>query len=389
MIKAGGTFQTAVLTVAAIIFTWASCSWAGSPSTFVNDPRHMVFTDLQKISSFLYDDLIYEKDVVSFVGRPPFDVIGKSIVKAKFAKIGIPDPVESKVEYSIVVKEDKTRHTKINGLIVLRGGIDAEKLLKYSRDRYRKYMKSLVDRKMTDAPKLERDEVIGGCRAVAFPFAERASEAVFAWFPDHVVVAVVPAGDYSLIQETLGVLKGSIPSEPQPDVINYKVQFGITAKERRQILGFESGLDKMKANARKNFKTLLQKVGVDTGDGLDTPEDRVRKMLTSIDNVMYQINCKKEGDNYVYGLLFVAKCESEEHAEAMKEVFTEQFVKASSSCLTDADRDAYEDMKIFNKKNFFMIHASVPADQVQQYQFVSMALTLMFQDRRFTKWFHL
>lgn len=387
--KVGRTLIITISVLVTFCYPWATVTLAGSPSTFVNDPRHMVFTSLENISAFLYEDLIYEKDVVGFVARPPFDVIGKSIVKSKFKKIGIPDPVETSVEYSIVVREDRSRHTKINGLLVLRGGIDADKLLKYSRERYKKYMKSLVDRNMIDQPRVDRTNVIRECQAVVFPFAERSSEAVFVWFPNHAVIAVVPAGDYSLIEETIDVLAGKIPLESQPDLITYKVQFGLTSKERKQILGFESGLDKMKANAIKNFKNLLRKVGVNNGEDLDTPEDSLKKMLGKLDNVMYQINCKKEGDNYVYGLLFVAKCESEDHAEAMKEVFTEQFVKASSSCLTDADRDAYEDIKIFNKKNLFMIRASVPADQAQQYQFVSMALTLMFQDRRFTKWFHL
>lgn len=378
--------------VAVLVLCWSMCSdalWAASPSTLVNDPRHMVFTDLDKISSFLYNDLIYEKDVVSFVGRPPFDVIGKKIVKSKFAKIGIPDPVETRVEYSIVAREDSSQHTKINGLLVLRGDIDAEKLLKYTRIRYGKYMDSLVDRKMIDQPCQEKETFIRNCPTVVFPFAERASEAVYTSFENHIIVAIVPAGKYSLIEETIDVLMGKIPYAPQPDLITYKVQFGVTQKERMQILGFESGLDKMKTKARKNFQKLLQKVGVDSPDDLDTPEDRVRKMLSRLDNVMYQIRCKKEGDNYQYGIAFVAKCEDESHAESMKEAFTEQFVKASASCLTDADRDAYEDIKIFTKKNFFLIHANIPANQTQQYQFISMAMTLMFQDRRFTKWFHL
>lgn len=364
------------LLVLALCFC-ASGLWA-EPCALVNDPRDMRLINLHEISGFLEDDLDLGKGIT--------EIIGKQVIDRRFRKAGIPDPVKSELSYAIVAREMPA--DELNICFVLKGDIETAKFLEFAGKRYERYFTTLKAQKLVQTVPATTDLLIAGKNARVFPFAFRKAEAVITSLPGHTIISTVPAGDYSLITETIAVLEGKTQvSASQPEKIGFISTFAPIDQERSEIRNFENRYEGFAAKTRKKFKKIFAREAFRNSEEMAKSEQQLKDALAEIARFSYDINARREGEGYAYDISMIFRCASAEKAGQLKEMLLTWLAYTSSKALSEEDMVSMKSNRIIANGDACVFNIRLGSSKEEQYQFSSLLLTLMMQDRRFNSIF--
>ncbi len=363
-----------------IALAFCSCVsglWA-EPCALVNDPRDLRLINLREISSFLEEDLDMGKGIT--------EVIGKKVIDRRFRGAGIPDPAKSELSYAIVAREMPA--DQLNICFILKGNLDAAKFLEFSEKRYDRYFTTLKAQKLVQAVPAPADIQIAGKQARVFPFAFRKSEAVVTTFPGHAIISTVPAGDYSLIKETIAVLEGTTPmSAAQPKKIGFISTFVPVDQEKTEIRTFENRYEGFAAKTRKQFKKIVAKEAYRNSEEMAKTEQQLKDALAETLRFSYDINARQEGEGYAYEVSMIFRCASAEKAVHLKEMLLTWLAYSSSKSLSEDDMVSMKANRVAATGDSCIFNIRLGSSQEEQYQFSSLLLSLMMQDRRFNSIF--
>ncbi len=347
--------------------------WA-APSALVNHPQDLRLIDLKDNARFLEEDLDLGKGIT--------EVIGKQVIDRRFREAGIPDPVKKTLSYGIVAREMPV--DQLNICFVLKGDLDAEKFLAFADKRYHRYFDSIKAQKLVDKTPTPRQIQIAGKPARVYPFAFREAEAVVTTFPGHVIVSTVPAGDYTLINETVQVLDGKLPTSPeQPEKIGFMTTFVPLAQERTEIRTFENKYEGFAAKTRKQFKKVVAREEFRNDEAMAKAEQQLKNALADINKFSYEVGARRENDGYAYDVSMIFRCGSKEKAAALKELLLTWLAYTSSKALSEEDLVSMKANQVSATDDACVYTIKLGAGPDEQYQFSSLLLSLMMQDRRF------
>lgn len=360
----------------------AFCSWisglCAEPCALVNNPRDLRLINLQEISGFLEEDLDLGKGIT--------EVIGKKVIDRRFRSAGIPDPVKSDLSYAIVAREMPAE--QLNICFILKGNVDAEKFIGFAEKRYDRYFSTLKAQKLVKSAPAPKSIAIAGKSARVFPFAFRNSEAVVTTFQDHAIISTVPAGDYSLIAETIGVLEGKTAvSEQQPDKVGFISTFVPIAQERSEIRNFENRYDGFAAKTRRQFKKIVAREAFRNSEEMARSEQQLKDSLADITRFSYDINARKEGEGYAYDISMIFRCADKAKAAQLKEQLLTWLAYSASKSLSEEDMVSMKSNRVAASGDSCVFNIKLGSSKEEQYQFSSLLLSLMMQDRRFNSMF--
>ncbi|HNV68738.1 MAG TPA: hypothetical protein PKO06_03510, partial [Candidatus Ozemobacteraceae bacterium] len=274
--------------------------WA-APSALVNQPADLRLIDLRENARFLEEDLDLGKGIT--------EVIGKQVIDRRFRSAGIPDPVKKQLSYGIVAREMPV--DSLNVCFVLKGDLDTDKFLAFADKRYQRYFDTIRAQKLIEQTPTPRFIRVAGKSARIYPFAFRQAEAVVTTFPGHVIISTVPAGDYSLIEETVGVLEGRIPaSTEQPEKIGFMTTFVPLAQERNEIRQFENRYEGFAAKTRKQFRKIAAPEKFRNDEAMAKAEQQLKAALAEISKFSYEIGARRETEGYAYEVNMIFRCGS-------------------------------------------------------------------------------
>lgn len=344
------------------------------PCAFVTDPADIRFVELKDIAKFLEKDLDMGKGITK--------LIGNKVIDHKFRKAGIPDPAKEGLAYSIVGREMPV--DQLNVAFILKGNLDSKKFVEFADKRYKKYFKSLKKQEIEYTHKAVYNTRINGKTSRVYPFAFRASEAVVTYFNDYIIISTVPQKNYSLIAEIIRFLSNKKEfSRNQAEVISYTAAFVPLKQERKEIENFESRFQGFAANIRKGFKKLTNKKVYNDEKAMAKVESDLKGALSRIEKFSYQIDAGKEKNGYKYDINLMFKCNSEKEASKLKELMLSWLAYTSSKALSEQDMVSFKANKVLSSRDTCVFSVKLGASQEEQYQFSSLMMTLMMQDRRF------
>ena len=347
------------------------------PCALVNDPRNLQLIDLKNVAQFLEEDLDMGKGIT--------EVIGKTVIDRRFRNAGIPDPVKSPLKYGIVAREMPV--DQLNLCFVLQGDLDAAKFLEFAEKRYDRYFTTLKAQKLVTGTPKSKDTTVAGKPARLFPFAFRQAEAVVTYFPGCIIISTVPAGDYALIAQTIAVLEGKAPAAPQPEKIGFMASFVPNEQERTEIRTFENRYEGFAAKTRKSFKKAVNRQGYENEEAAARVEQQIKDAMSGLTRFSYEVGARREGGNYAYDVNMIFRCASPAKAEELKSLLLTWLAYTSSKVLSDEDMVSIKANQVGVREDSCVYTIRLGSTPEEQYQFSSLVLSLMMQDRRFNSIF--
>ena len=348
------------------------------PSVFVTNPADIRFVELQDLSKFLEEDLQMQKGITKLVGS--------KVIDHKFRKAGIPDPAEKGLKYCIVVREDAVDNLQIS--FIFKGDIDAQKFYRFADKRYLKYFEDLSEMSLEAKSRKIENKKISGINSRVYSYAFRNSQAVITHFNDYTMISTVPANDYSLINDIVKVLVGRARvSNVQPKVIRYMATFVPTREERREIEFFQNKDKNLVEKVKKGFKKVTDKKAYLNDQKMEKVEQMLKSALARIVKMSYQVEAVKRADGYAYDINMIFKCNNEKEARYLEELAMAWLAYTASKTKTSQDMLAFQANKIRSSRDSCVFSVKLGSSKEEQYQFSSLMMTLMMQDRRFRRVF--
>ncbi|NLI79806.1 MAG: hypothetical protein GX442_25600 [Candidatus Riflebacteria bacterium] len=365
------------LVLSCFVVCGLAAAWA-DPCAIVNDPKYLRFVELGDLSKFLEEELHDQKGLT--------EIIGKEVIDRRFRKAGIPDPAKEGLSYAIVAREMPV--DQLNLCFILKGNINFPNFVEFAEKRYQRYFDTLKAQKIAEGKKAPRDVKIAGQAARVFPYAFRPSEAVLVNAGQHTIIATVPAGDYSLVEQTLAVLTGNAPlSKIQPDKTTFMASFVPLKAEREEIRTFENKYEGFVGKTRKTFKKVFRPEAYQDDAAAAKLEQNLKDGLAQVQKFSYEIGATREGADYGYDINLIFRCQDAAAATRLKEMLLSWLAANAGKNLTDQDLVSLQANKVTAQKETCMYNIRLGASQEEQWQFSSMIMTLMLQDRRFNSLF--
>lgn len=354
------------------------CSLLGNafaePCAFVNDAADIRFIELKELAKFLEKDLDLGKGVTKFIGN--------KVIDRKFRKAGIPDPAKEGLEYCIVAKEMGVN--ELNLSFILKGSVNTENFIKFTDKRMKKYLTSLEKQGISFKRKAIYNTKISGKASRIYPFAFRNSEAVVTSFNDYTIISTVPTKNYSQIKEIISVLTGKKPlSSRQANSSYYMASFIPTEQERHEIKNFKNPKNTFASRVRKGFQKIRDQKSYNRKKHMETIEIKLKNTLSQIKGFSYQIETKKEKSGYAYNVNMLFKCNHAQQATYLKELMLAWLTYGASKTKTDNDMVSFRSNKVLSTNDTCVFSVELGSSKAEQYQFSSLIMTLMMQDRRF------
>lgn len=348
------------------------------PCSLVTDPQQMQFIPLNDVAKYLEEDMDLGKGITG--------IIGKKIIEKRFRNAGIPDPVKSNLSYCMVGRESGL--DSLNFCFIFKGDVDEEKFVSFAKERYEEYQNNLRKDKLLKEYKDSVEKEVSGKWAVSFPFVERNSETLILSLGEYLIIGTVPSGNYSLIEDVIQVLEGKKPIISQDNKISYKTVFIPNENERKEIVHLENRYEKLRDKARSKMSKIMNKMGIQVKEkDMRSLEQNIKKSLSEVEKFMYKVEATKENTGYSYQITMNFMCQDEEHAENLKELFLAMLTNNASKNLTRNDMVSYKANKITSKGQYFIYRINIGSSEEEQNQFSAMTLTLLLQDKRFTRIF--
>ncbi|MBF0406773.1 MAG: hypothetical protein HQM10_05445 [Candidatus Riflebacteria bacterium] len=344
------------------------------PSAFVNDPRDLQLIDLAGVAKYLEKDLDLDKGIV--------DLIGKEVINSKFRQAGIPDPAKESLSYGIVAREGSTENLSL--VFILKGNVDQAKFLKFAEKRYQKYFETLKSQNIIDKEKYSCTINIGEKSARLFPFAFRNSEAVVLSFNDYTLIATVPQGDYSILNDTIAVLEGKVQkNSKQPERFAFLAAFSPIPQEREEILNFENRYEGFAARTKKRFSKIINPQKFEDTVSHENLEKNLKSALSKIERFSYEVSSSRKGEGFAYEINLLFKCSEKKQASKLREMFLEWLLNNSEKNVSTQDLASLRKNKVLVQDNTCIYQIRLGSSDEEQWQFSSTLISLMFQDRRF------
>lgn len=351
--------------------------WA-EPSALVNNPADIRFVELGNLARFLEQDLD--------LGKGISEVVGKKVIDSRFRKAGMPDPAKEPVSYSMVVREMPV--DQLNVAFILKGAIDIRKFLEFSDKRYYRYFANLQKHKIDARPRIPANIKISNKPTRVYPFAFRDAEALVSHFADFTIIATVPRGDYRLISDVIKVLDGEkAMSQRQSPRISFMASFIPRAQERQEIRTFEGQHEGFVAKARSGFKKVTNKKAWVGEEKMIRLEDSLKTALSEVERFSYSVDASARGDGYAYDINMIFKCADQQKAAQLKEMLLAWLASNSAKALSEEDLVSFKSNKVASDRENCVFSVKLGSSAAEQYQFSSMIMTLMMQDRRFNRIF--
>jgi len=370
--------KRSLLLVLCLVFAGTAGSLMAEPCALVTNPADMRFIELKEIAKFLEEDLDMGKGIT--------EVIGKKVIDQRFRKAGIPDPVKESVSYSMVVREMPV--DQMNAAFVLKGPVDSSKFLEFADKRYYRYFMHLQKQNIEAKPKIPVNTKIGNRPTRVYPFAFRNAEAVVSSFEDYTIIATVPQGDYSLINDIINVLDGKAAmSQKQPEKISFMTSFVPMAQERQEIRKFEGQHQGFVAKARAGFKKVANPKAYAGETKMISLEDNLKATMSNIERFSYSVEATNKDAGYAYDINMIFKCANQQEAGKLKDLLLAWMASTSAKTLSEQDMVSFKANKVTANNDTCVFSVKLGSSAAEQYQFSSMLMTLMMQDRRFNKLF--
>lgn len=358
-----------------LLLVFAGAAFA-NPSVIVNDPADMRFVELTDLARFLEEDLDLGKGIT--------EVIGKKVIDKRFRKAGMPDPSKEVVSYCMVAREMPV--DMLNVAFILKGNIDTQKFLEFADKRYYRYFGSLHKQGIEAKAKIPVNATINGKMTRVYPFAFRKSEALITSFADYTIIATIPRGNPALIVEIIDVLEGKkAKSAKQPEKISYLASFVPSEQEREEIKKFQGQYEGFLAKARSGFKKVTNKKAYAGEKRMTGLENSLKAAMSEIKRLTYSAEASEKNDGYAYNIDMIFKCADARKAENLKNLLLAWLASSSAKALSDQDMVSLKANKVAAHRENCIFSIKLGSSAAEQYQFSSLIMTLMMQDRRFNR----
>ena len=374
----GLTVKRSLLLVLCLVFAGIAGNLMADPCALVTNPADMRFIELKEMAKFLEEDLDMGKGIT--------EVIGKKVIDQRFRKAGIPDPVKESVSYSMVVREMPV--DQLNAAFVLKGPVNTAKFLEFADKRYYRYFATLQKQNIEAKPKIPVNTRISDKPTRAYPFAFRNSEALITSFEDYTIIATVPQGDYSLITGIIAVLDGNTAfSQQQPERISFMSSFVPLAEERQEIRTFEGQHQGFIAKARAGFKKVTNKKAYAGEKRMLELESSLKNTMAGVERFSYSVEASNKDNGYAYDISMIFKCANQQEAGKLRDHLLAWMASTSAKTMSEQDMVSFRANRVTASKDTCVFSVKLGSSAAEQYQFSSMIMTLMMQDRRFNKLF--
>ena len=370
--------KKSLLLVLCLVFAGISGNLTAEPSALVTNPADIRFIELKEMAKFLEEDLDLGKGIT--------EVVGKKVIDHRFRKAGMPDPVKEQVSYSMVVREMPV--DQLNAAFILKGPVDNAKFLEFADKRYYRYFANLQKQNIEAKPKIPANTRISDKATRVYPFAFRDAEALISYFDDYTIIATVPRGDYSLISDIIKVLDGKAAmSQKQPARISFMTSFVPLAQERQEIKTFEGQHQGFVAKARSGFKKVTNKKAWAGEKKMTDLENNLKAAMSGVERFSYNVDAIGKDDGYAYDINMIFKCANAQEASRLRDLLLAWLASNSAKTLSDEDMVSFKSNKVSTNNDTCVFSVKLGSSAAEQYQFSSMIMTLMMQDRRFNRLF--
>ncbi|MFZ5951665.1 MAG: hypothetical protein ACOYXC_13225, partial [Candidatus Rifleibacteriota bacterium] len=152
---------------------------------------------------------------------------------------------------------------------------------------------------------------------------------------------------------------------------------------REEISKFEGQYEGFVAKARAGFKKVVSKKAYAGEQRMTNLENSLKNSMARVEHFTYFVEANKQSDGYGYDISMSFKCANEQEAARLKDMLLAWMASSSAKAMSEQDLVSLKANRVsVNKENcnFFI---KLGSSQAEQYQFSSMIMTLMMQDRRF------
>lgn len=334
----------------------------------VSDPKDLSLVDMTPMSKYLYADLKNKGD---------FGLVRRVAIDIKAKQIGIPNPRKSPMHVGLVVNKGQSGFS--SALLVVVGEFKFKDLRAAMDKDYQEYMQ------VNKATGSVSEGEVAGTRFTKYSYSERPYEACIVQLKEQkaIVVGSVPKGDYSILEETIKVVKGEEAlSNAAPRDIDAQTTFKLTGREIERLVVFNRPKGKLRTKVAAGLKNLAQKLGIPQSHDETVPlEERIRGLLAQSDSMTAKYHWDRDQKNVsAYTVSYIVGMKNADQAEGLKELISEQLVRLSEKTTRDDERDSVGRLTVNTDGNAVNMAFILDSPEAQ-YQHLSLILSQGFRYR--------
>ncbi len=334
----------------------------------VAEPRDLNLVNLRPLSDYLYADLKNKGD---------FGMIRRAALDVKARQAGVPNPRKKSLHAGMVIKRGSSGHS--SAILVAVGDFTFKDLRASMEKDYREYLAQ------TRGTGTVTDQEIAGLSFTKFPYTERPYEVDIAQVPGRsaYLIAAVPAGDYSVLEETVAVVRGEEKlNETLPTAVEAQTTFQLTGREIERLVKFNRPKGALRQKFAKGMRTLAQKLGIPHSDDETVPlEERIRGQLAQSREitVKYAWDTDARGAS-AYTVNYVVQAKDEAAAETLRELIAEQITRLAEQTTRANDRESLGRLTVSASGNEVNVGFLLDSPEAQ-YDHASLLLSQVFRYR--------
>ena len=161
--------------------------------------------------------------------------------------------------------------------------------------------------------------------------------------------------------------------------------------DKSVVIGYTDGktiqssasFSKMVDKVKKGFKKVTNKKAYLNDKKMAQVEKKLKFVLANIKKFSYQVEAIKEKSGYAYDINLIFKCQSEKEARYLEELAMAWLAYTGSKAKTSQDMVSFKSNKVMSSGDACVFSVKLGASKAEQYQFSSLMMNLMMQDRRF------
>ncbi|MFZ2958223.1 MAG: hypothetical protein WA705_15145 [Candidatus Ozemobacteraceae bacterium] len=338
---------------------------------FVNDPREITYVDMNKLVERNREYQLERGNLTNDQITNFFEHMQKYGIKN--AGSGA-NPV--RVAYVC-----QSQGTETNGVIVVKGDFEQPKLLAMLNEHYGEHstehsaaiMKNntfaKAQNEKAENPFVEQDTKLFGCSAHIYPMPVRGRELIALSAGDAVLISSAPRGNRKLLQQTLDVVSGKVPTVAPAPNTHVVLTFAATPAEKKQM---DSGImsryegEKKDAISKKKFTKKL-------GERIRQKviKNKIEFMIDSLDEMQQATMTIDRGNvgEMTKSATLVAKFETADRAATIKKNVMKHMIKEIKRNENVQDKFALGNVSITTQGNELLMRIKFRDSKEQLHAF--------------------
>ena len=332
----------------------------------VSEPKDLNLVNLRPVSNYMYADLKNKGD---------FGLVRRVALGVKARQMGIPNPRKNSMHAGMVIKSGASGHS--SAVLVAVGDFKFKDVKDAMNKDYNEYMAQT-----RGTPAISEIE-IAGLQFTKYSYGERPNEVCLAQVPKQSawILATVPKGDFSVLDETIAVLKGEDKlNDAVPTNVEWQTTFQFSKREIERLVKFNRPKSALRAKFVSGMKTLARKLGIPQSDDRTVPlEERIRGQLAQSREVTmkynWDIDARKASS---YQIQCSIKAKDDRSADALKELISEQIVRLAELNNRSTDSESMGRLTVAASGDEVNLGFLLDTPEAQ-YEHVSLLLSQVFR----------